>query len=311
MTTLSLWRCLRRDHPIATRESQHPYTPIPSAILKLSDPMKMISYAAMIHGLLFIVSLMEFNQINAMLGGITIFVTPFGMIFTLAFLHTLFYWITLIGVCNYMTRSLTREMTGGAWTLLRLTPYSVSEILLAKMGVVLRLWSRPVRTLIITRAILLALGLTAALLPYGQYQDNAITHPPMNVQMSFLFGAMFLVQPAIDVVAMGCLSLLSAMLIRNQTWSQVGTYALGVLVFGGMGVLSALWMMLQSPLGQLSGLLIPLSHWGGMVAAVTPGASVAEIWGRLGMFSVVLVLSPLMVGLGAFWWTVNRGKQTF
>ncbi|HVO43578.1 MAG TPA: hypothetical protein VMT34_13185, partial [Aggregatilineales bacterium] len=263
--------------------------------------------SAMLHGAIFVLALLAFGRVSSLSGVLTIFVTPFGMVFTLAFFQTLLYWATLIGICNYMTRSVARELSGGTWNLLRLTPYSVAEILLAKLAVVCRMWGCATRTLVTVRAVLLVIALGAMLMPYVQHNGEA--PPPLQLQVNLTLATVFLLEPVIDVLVMASLSIFSAMLIRHTTWSLVGAYAFGALTFGGIGFLNGLWMLIRSPMGFLAGLLIPLGHWGPLFATITPASSSDEMVQRATLYVAIYVLLPVAIAGLALWQATKWGRQ--
>src|SRR5258706_5274597 len=69
--TTSMWSLLIRRfrwldpyHPIAVRESRRNYPELPRFIRKLTDPWTMLGYAAMLHGIFFILSLIGYSRIN-------------------------------------------------------------------------------------------------------------------------------------------------------------------------------------------------------------------------------------------------------
>jgi hypothetical protein len=68
-------------------------------------------------------------------------------------------------------------------------------------------------------------------------------------------------------------------------------------------------MMLQTPLGFFGGLLVPLNHWGPLLATVTPAASPAEILNRAALYLFICVLLPLAIGIGALRFAAKRGAE--
>ena len=307
MTLRLKW--LNLNHPVAAREIRRIQIPIPTPIKKLSDAWKMIGYAAILQGLIFVAVLVSYSRLLSISGAIAVFVTPFGMIFTLAFLQTILYWIVQIGICNYTSRAVATEINRSMWSVLRMTPFSISEILLAKVAVVFRTWAKPIRTLVLIRAILLAVAFAAMLIPAANHPVDI--DPTSNISMNFTLAAIFVLEPLIDMAVAASLSILSAMLVHNSTWAMITSYALNVILFGGLSFVSGLWLLLVSPLGTLSGLLIPLNHWLPLFAAVTPPTSAEESTIRVALFVVTFVIAPLGIGWAAFRLSTWMGSRIY
>src|SRR5438270_919283 len=124
------FRWLDPYHPIAVREGRRNHPELPRFIRKLTDPWTMLGYAAMLHGIFFILSLIGYSRINRAFPNMMLpFLTPFGTPVAAGMLHSVLYWAMLIGICNYMTYFVTSEITSHMWPVLRTTPYTTREIL--------------------------------------------------------------------------------------------------------------------------------------------------------------------------------------
>jgi hypothetical protein len=199
----------------------------------------------------------------------------------------------LIGICNYMSYLLAIDIEGGTWRLLRMTPYTVRELLLVKMAAVGRVWGRVLRMLILTRVLALALIPISAMMQ--RTSDNY-----SQVGLDLVGGFVFIVQPLADAFLVACLSVLAAVLIRGLAWAKMGAYAFAALTFGALGWGGSLYLIFKSPLGAVAGILAPLSHWAPLVSALTPPDSPAELLSRTTVVLLAYLILPLAIGAGAF-----------
>src|SRR5438552_17103013 len=93
---------LNPSHPIAVREANLTRLPLPPLIRKLTDPWTMLGYAALLHGIFFVLSLVSYSRLNKLFPNMMLpFLTPFGTPVAAAILHSILYWAMLIGICNY------------------------------------------------------------------------------------------------------------------------------------------------------------------------------------------------------------------
>ncbi len=279
-------------HPLVAREQRRVNHELPRLIRKMTDPWTTLGYAALIHGAMFMVSLIGYGRLFPGMPIILMpFLTPFGTPLAAAMLHSVLYWAMLIGVCNYTTFLVGHDVETRTWNILQTTPYPAYALLGAKLSVVARMWTRVLRMLLLTRALALLVLPTAIYLQ----QQGAETRPFGSAD--FLSAAVFLAQPFVDAFLIASLSVVSALAIRNSMWSKVGAYGLIAIVYGGLSVLGSFWLIFRSPLGALAGLLVPLSHWAPLVSAVVRPISQAEYGQRgLAVAGIYFVL-PLFIGI--------------
>jgi hypothetical protein len=285
---------LDTSHPVARREIGRNRQELPKFIRKLTDPWTMLGYAAMLHGIFFAIALLSYNQISRAFPNLALpFLTPFGTPIAAALLHSILYWAMLIGVVNFTSYFVASDVETGMWPLLRTTPYTSGEILAVKMLVVGRVWARVLRTLLLTRLVALLV------IPI-----NAISQRPSEnyipLSLSLVGGTVFVLQPLVDLFLVASISTLAALLIRGLMWARVGAYAGIALVYGVLSGAGGLWLIFQSPMGALAGLLVPLNLWAPLISAVTPPASAAELTGRTIMLILVYAVLPLVAGLVTF-----------
>jgi hypothetical protein len=127
-TLLKRFAWLDVNHPIALREARRTHPPLPTFVRKLSDPWTMLGYAAMLHGGLFVVSLLSYGSLNRAFPNMMLpFLTPFGTPLAAAMLQSILYWAMLIGVCHYTTSLIANDVETNAWPLLRMTSHSTRE----------------------------------------------------------------------------------------------------------------------------------------------------------------------------------------
>ena len=292
-------------HPIAVREARRTRQPLPSLIRKLTDPWTMLGYAALLHGIFFVVSLVSYSRLNKLFPNMMLpFLTPFGTPVAAAMLHSILYWAMLIGICNYVTYLIAVDIEGGTWGLLRTTPYTTRELLLAKITAAGRIWSRVLRMLVLTRILALALIPISAMMQ--RTNDNY-----SQVGLDLVGGLIFLVQPLADAFLVASLSALAAILIRGLAWAKVGAYAFAALTLGTLGWAGSLYMIFKSPLGAVAGVLTPLSHWAPLVSALTPPDSPAELMARTVVLLLIYLVLPLAIGVVAFIVASRRARLRY
>ncbi len=277
---------------------------LPSFFRRITNPWTLLGYAAVIHGGLFIVSIAAYNQMgnnlaSAFLPVFSPFLTPFGTPIAAYLLHSVLYWAMLIGICNQATYAIGHEFESGTWSLLRLTPYSPTNLLMAKMAVVMRNWVGVLRTLTIIR-------ITALLIiPFSIASQRAREGGGLTL-LDLMGAVLFLLQPYAEAFLVLSLSALAGVLIRTSLWSKIYAYGLATLVGGGLNVAASFWLIFTSPMGALAGLLIPLGHWTPLVASILP-PSTATVYGvQTIVLTLTSVILPLAVGLLALRFTTRR-----
>lgn len=286
------WLSLK--HPFTARELRRVNHDLPAFFRKLTDFWTTLGYAALIHGAFFILALITYGHFLPALPIILMpFLTPFGTPIGMGILHSILYWAMMIGICNQVTHLIARDVASGTWAVLRSTPHPGTAILGAKLFVVASVWSKVLRTLVVTRGVALVL-IPAAI--YLQRQSSE-THPAMA--FDFISAIVFLLQPYVDAFMVAGLSAVCALLIANATWAKVGAYGLIASVYGALNSAGAFWLLLRSPLGGLSGLLVPLGHWAPLVAAVIPPLPHTDVSERVLLVAVFYLLLPLLIGVVA------------
>jgi hypothetical protein len=292
-------------HPIAAREAKFNPVPLPKFILKLTDFWALLGYAALLHGLLFLISLLSYSRISRAFPNMMLpFLTPFGTPVSAGMIHSLLYWAMIIGICNYTVYFVARDVEMGAWTTLRMTPYRTHEILLAKLVSVARIWWRVLRVLLITRLLALALIPVSTVI-----QRSTDTYTGLGLD---LLGALiFLAQPLVDGFLAASLSLVSAFTIRGMMWSKMGAYAMYGVISGALSRVSGVWLIFLSPIGMLGGLLVPLSHWAPLISAVTASGKPNEMVIRTLFLFVAYILLPLLIGIGAFVLAIRKARTSY
>ncbi len=283
---------LSPKHPLTAREMRRVNHDLPKFFRKLTDFWTTLGYAALLHGAFFILALITYGHFLPALPIILMpFLTPFGTPIGMGILHSILYWAMMIGICNQTTALIARDVESGTWAVLRLTPHPGTAILGAKLRVVIGVWGRVLRTLVVTRVIALIL-IPAAI--YLQHQSSE-THPTMA--FDFISAFVFLAQPYVDAFLVASLSAVVALLIANPTWAKIGAYGLIATVYGTLNAAGAFWLLLRSPLGGLAGLLVPLGHWAPLVAAIIPPMPHVEVAERVLATTLFYLLLPLLVGL--------------
>ncbi len=306
-----IWRKLKARyswlnelHPIAYRDLHWSRHEMPVFFRRITNPWTLLGYAAVIHGGLFVVSIATYNQMgnslaNAFLPIFSPFLTPFGTPIAAYFLHSVLYWGMLIGICNQVTGSLGHEFESGTWTLLRLTPYTATNLLFTKLVGVMRNWMGVLRTLTIIR-------LTALLIiPFSVAAQRAREGGTLGA-LDWIGAGLFLLQPFAEAFLVMGLSALVTVLIRTTLWSKVYAYGLATLVNGGLNVAASVWLIFTSPIGALAGLLIPLGHWAPLVGSVVPPASMPAYTNQTIVLALTSVILPVIFGFLALRMTTRR-----
>jgi hypothetical protein len=251
----------------------------------------MLGYAALIHGILFMVSLLGFQRLFPGLPTVMLpFLTPFGTPVAAAILHSILYWAMLIGISNYTTLLIGRDLETRTWDILRLTPYVSSDILKVKLTTILRRWSGVLRALVLVRLFALLL------IPIGIAVQQRLEGPTV-VGLNLVEAIVFVIQPIVDAFLVASLSVLSAIMVNNPTWAKLASYSSAGIVYGILSGVGGLWLILKSPIGMLGGLFIPLGHWAPLLAAATPGASSIEVVQRMVVVVMVYAVLPILIGL--------------
>ncbi len=292
-------------HPIAVREAKRNRKPLPTFIRKLTDPWTMLGYAAMLHGIFFVISLLSYSRLNKAFPNMMLpFLTPFGTPVAAAILHSILYWAMLIGICNYVTYHIASDIEAGYWRLLLMTPYTTSEILLAKMMSIGRIWARVLRILVITRVLALILIPISAMVQRST--DNYT-----DIGLDLVGGLLFIAQPLVDAFLAACLSVLAAFVTRGLVWNKLGAYGLMSIVSGAFSGIGSLYLIFKSPLGTVAGLFAPLGHWAPLASALTPPTSSAELFSRTVVLLLVYLVLPIAAGVGAFALSLHFARSSY
>ena len=254
----------------------------------------MLGYATALHGFFFILGLVGYNRINALFPSLILpFLTPFGTPISAGILHTILYWLMLIGMCNYITFFVAGDIESGMWKLLRLTPYTNKEILLAKVAAAWHVWWKVLVMLVVTRVI------AALLIPIAIFMQRQ-NDVRFLIAPNALGAIVFIAQPIVDAMMVSSISVLCALLFRSNTWANVGAYGLSAVAVGGLGSIAGFWLLYASPLGALAGPLIPLSHWASLIAAISPPRSPDEFAARMIVAALTYLVAPLLITAGIY-----------
>ncbi|MCC7209610.1 MAG: hypothetical protein IT323_20035 [Anaerolineae bacterium] len=286
---------LQAQHPVALRDAHWMQQDPPRFIRRLTNPWTMLGYAAMIHGALFVLSMLVYNMMNpsvsaAMMPVLSPFLTPFGTPLATGMLASVLYWAMLIGICNHASRSIAREREAGTLGVLLLTPFPRHEVMLAKLAVVWRTWMPVLRTLTVIR--LVALLIIPIAIASQQTREVSI------VQALDVAGVLiFLAQPFAEAFLALGVSALAAMLARDGLWARAGAYAATFLAVGGLNGLTAGWLTFTAPTGALAGLLVPLGHWTPLVATAFPPFGRADYLVQTVALALGLVIIPILLGI--------------
>jgi hypothetical protein len=196
----------------------------------------------------------------------------------------------LIGICNYTTLLVGRDLETKTWDILRLTPYVSSDILKVKLATILRRWSPVLKTLVVVRLFALLL------IPIGIAVQQRLEGPTV-AGLNLVEAIVFVIQPLVDAFLVASLSVISAIMVNNPTWAKLAAYSSAGITYGLLSGIGGLWLILKSPIGMLAGLFIPLGHWAPLLAAATPGASAVELVQRLVVVVMVYAVIPVLIGL--------------
>jgi len=303
----SLWaHALRRfptlsaQHPIALREAHFTPDLMPAWVRRFTNFWTLVSFAALIHGALFLVAILIHNTPNQdLILLISPFLTPFGTPIMLAVLHSALYWSLLFGVSRHMAHSFARELEGQTWSVLRLTPSRSAELAIAKAMTVVRAWWGVLRALFALRSCAL-LVLPVAFVARRSREIGAIS------LLDVLSVLIFMAQPFSEVFMVGSLSLLAAALARQTRWAKLYAYGALLLSIGGLNGLSALWLIVNAPIGALASLLMPVGHWTPLVAAAFPPRSAVLHAEQTLVLALTTVIAPLLIGVLALGASLQR-----
>lgn len=293
------YRWLDPGHPLTRRDAHWKGGALPDLIRKLSEFKTLIGYAAIMHGIFFAVSMLMYPRVQALLPGVIVpFLTPFGTPIAAAILHSLLYWAMLIGICNQGTYLVAEEFQHKTWRFLRLTPYPTHEILLVKMMTVARIWQPVLRSLILTRII------ASILIPLATLVEKETV-----VSVNLVPMVLFVIQPLVDVVMIGGITLLSAVVIRNITWARIGAYAGAISLYGVFSGIAGLWMLMYSSIGTLAGLLVPLGHLTPLIAALTSIRNPELQTGQTVVLLLTHLIAPLLLGVGCLLFAARLARK--
>lgn len=253
-------------HPIAQRDAHHLPAVMPRFIKRLSAPWTLVGYSALVHGLFFAFAIGTYHAAqpavaDSLMPIFSPFLTPFGTPLVMAFFQSVLYWSMLLGLSGQVAQNIGREVEGGTWGILRLTPYSSQELALTKIAGVMRQW-RPV-----LNTVLLVRGLGLLLIPLAIAGNHAREGASMTL-LDLFGGAIFMAQPFAESFMVIGLGVLVATLSRSVLWTRFYTLAAGVCIMGGLSIGVALWLAFTSPIGGLAGLFVPFSHWAALITTV-------------------------------------------
>jgi hypothetical protein len=294
---------LDERHPVAQRETRFMPSLMPAWVRHFSNFWTLVGFAALIHGVLFIVAILLYSLPNPdLIPLISPFLTPFGTPIILVVLHTALYWALLFGVSRHMAHSFSRELEGQTWGVLRLTPYRSDDLAIAKALAVGRAWYSVLRVLFALRGFAL-LVLPIALTAQRSRELGALSG------LDFLSAAMFLAQPFTETFMVAALSLLIAILVRQARWAKLYAYGALILSIGALNGLFSLWLTFNAPMGALASVMLPVGHWTTLVATAFPPHSAALHAEQTLMLVLTALVLPLLTGvlaLGASLWRLRR-----
>jgi hypothetical protein len=296
---------LRPTHPIFKRERQAA-PPLPTTLVRFNNIWAVLSYAALMHALIFIFALMSYNMSAAAIGGhgfsslVTPFMTPFGTPVLVSVLHSLLYWALLLGACHYATHAMAREKQRNTLTLLQLTATPVSHVVFAKAVAVFTQWWPVLKVLFIVR-LLIGLILPLSVLSPLAREAQDLSGFMFNHALSL---GVFLLQPYVETLACIGLGLLAGATAANPLQARLAAIAGATLTIGGFNMLVGLWYTFASPVG-LAGMVLgfPLGHWGALVGGVVPpqGGDIGYM-----MQSVLMVLCYVILPAALGLWLIKR-----
>jgi uncharacterized integral membrane protein len=291
---------LSARHPIALREAHFMPDLMPAWVRRFTNFWTLVGFAALIHGALFFVAILVYNTPNRdLISLISPFLTPFGTPIILAVLHSALYWSLLFGVSRHMAHSFGQELERQTWSVLRLTPYRSDELVIAKTLTVGRAWYGVLRVLFALRGCAL-LVLPVAFAAQRSREISAISLSDV------LHVLIFMAQPFSEVFMVGSLSLLIAVLARQTRWARIFAYSALLLSIGALNGLSNLWLIVNTPIGALASLLMPIGHWTPLVAAAFPPRSAALHAEQTLVLALMAVIVPLLIGALAFGASLQR-----
>jgi hypothetical protein len=275
---------LSKRHPIAQRDISHA-TPPPLFFRRLTEVRSMLGYASLIHLVLFILSMVAYSRMSSPLGALFApFLTPFGLPLSAAFLHSILYWAMLLGIGNQITQQLASEMASRSFTVLRLTPYSTTEVLLAKITAVRQVWWAILVTLIATRLVAsISVPIAAAVEAHQVTWVDAVAI------------GLFVVQPLTDALLAASLSTFSAVVVHHPFWARMLAHALMGIVLGALALFSGVWLVFTSPIGAMGGIFAPFSHWALLAVALIPTRRMDLYYAQIGVMALVQIVIPLLI----------------
>lgn len=295
---LRRWLWLDLSGPLVAREVAR-HQPIPPRLLRLTEFRSIAGYAAFMHMVLFILAMASHTSHRTSLSVLlTPFLTPFGLLLAAGMLHTMLYWAMLVGTVNDVTRSIATDVASGAWTILRLTPFSVTQLIMARLTAIRHAWGSVLITLIVTRL------LACAVVPLSIASD---THYPADADP--LSVASFIVQPALEFFVVCGLAAVSAFLVPNTFWARLLGYGLLSLVFGGLSFFTVTFAVLPH-MGPIATALVPLSHWMLLALAVAPNPSQSVYTVQVLLTIGTTLLLPMAIGALALLVAIRLGKRT-
>lgn len=293
MVTRFVW--LNPKHPIAVKDARWTLRAgLPRLLQRMSNVWTMLGYAAVIHGTLFLVSVLTYQQFtnsqaSAILSALSPFLTPFGTPITAALIHSLIYWAMLIGVVNQTAVSFAAEFEQGSWEILRLTPFNTQELALAKAAAVGRQWWAILRALTVIRLC------SALIIPIAVLSQRTREITSMTLLDAASIGV-FLVQPFAEGAMLIGLTIWIAALTQDRFWSRIlgiGTAGVALGVLNGIG---AIWLTFFSPLGSLGAMLLPLGHWTPLAATAIPPQTTGMYLMQVVVFALCVVIIPIVIG---------------
>jgi hypothetical protein len=291
---LARYEWLSPAHPVAVRDNRWLHRELPLTLRRLNNPWAMFGYAAVCHGVLFVIAILTYHYLSTTLAGALVpmlspFLTPFGTPLAAGFLHSVLYWALLIGLCNQTTLAFAREFESGAWQVLRLTPYPTHTLFLAKLAAVARNWSGILRTLLIVRLLALLI------LPIAVASGRAREAPNVG-GLDVLSALIFMAQPFAEVLMALGIAALAGVFVRGALWARMYAYGALAVTLGALNGLGSLWLTFTSAIGGFAALLVPMGHWTALAAAVSPPKA-PLLYGLQTVLLVVLqVVLPALLG---------------
>ncbi len=294
---------LDERHPVAQREARFMPSLMPAWVRRFTNFWALVGFAALIHGALFFVAILLYNVPSPdLLPLISPFLTPFGTPIILAVLHTALYWALLFGVCRHVAHSFGYELESRRWSVLRLTPYTSSALVLAKMIAIGRAWHGVLRVLFALRGFAL-LVLPIAFAAQRSREVGALSG------LDIVSAAIFLAQPFTEALMVAALSLLIAIWVRQTRWAKFYAYSALILSIGLLNGLFSLWLTFNAPMGALATLMLPIGHWLPLVTTAFPPHSAALHATQTLTLALTIVVLPLLISAVAFMLSLWRARH--